>query len=104
MGKGKQFDLSDMMGVVSDLDTIAGPRVKMIPLEDILDNKANFYKVDKAALKPLADSIAMDGLQQYPVVMPHPDKGWRRSIRTSPATRRRSSCGSTRRVGGGSRT
>lgn len=83
MGKGKQFDLSAMMGVVSDLDTIsapqalvgeAGPRVRMIPLEDILDNKANFYKVDKEALKPLADSIAMDGLQQYPVVMPHPDK------------------------------
>lgn len=74
MGKGKQFDLSAMMGVVSDLDTIAGPHVRMIPLEDILDNKANFYKVDKEALKPLADSIAMDGLQQYPVVMPHPDK------------------------------
>ena len=74
MGKGKQFDLSAMMGVVSDLDTIAGPHVRMIPLENILDNKANFYKVDKEALKPLADSIAMDGLQQYPVVMPHPDK------------------------------
>lgn len=74
MGKGKQFDLSAMMGVVSDLDTISGPQVRMIPLEDILDNKANFYKVDKEALKPLADSIAMDGLQQYPVVMPHPDK------------------------------
>ncbi len=74
MGKGKQFDLSAMMGVVSDLDTISGPRVRMIPLEDILNNKANFYKVDKAALKPLADSIAMDGLQQYPVVMPHPEQ------------------------------
>lgn len=74
MGKGKQFDLSTMMGVVSDLDTISGPQVKMILLEDILDNKANFYTVDKEALKPLADSIAMDGLQQYPVVMVHPDK------------------------------
>lgn len=74
MGKGKQFDLSAMMGVVSNLDTISGPQVRMIPLEDILDNKANFYKVDKEALEPLADSIAMDGLQQYPVVMPHPEK------------------------------
>lgn len=74
MGKGKQFDLSAMMGVVSDLDTISGPQVRMIPLEDILNNRANFYKVDTAALKPLADSIAMDGLQQYPVVMPHPEQ------------------------------
>lgn len=70
----RQFDLSSMMDTVSKLDTNPGPRVKMIPLDDILTNKANFYKVDKAALKPLADSIAMDGLQQYPVVMPHPDK------------------------------
>ena len=74
MGKGKQFDLSAMMETVSKLDTIAAPEVRMIPLEDILNNKANFYKVDKEALKPLADSIAMDGLQQYPVVMPHPEQ------------------------------
>ncbi len=70
----RQFDLSAMMETVSKLDTNPGPRVKMIPLDDILTNKANFYTVDKAALKPLADSIAMDGLQQYPVVMPHPDQ------------------------------
>ena len=73
MGKRK-FDLSSMMDTVSKLDTNPGPAVKMILLDDILTNKANFYKVDKAALKPLADSIAMDGLQQYPVVMPHPDR------------------------------
>ena len=70
----RKFDLSSMMETVSKLDTNSGPQVKMIPLEDILNNKANFYKVDKASLKPLADSIAMDGLQQYPVVMPHPDQ------------------------------
>lgn len=74
MGKGRQFDLSAMMGVVSGLDAIGGPQVRMISLDDILDNKANFYAVDKDALKPLADSIAMDGLQQYPVVMVHPDE------------------------------
>ena len=68
----RQFDLSAMMETVSKLDTNPGPQVQMIPLDDILTNKANFYKVDKPTLKPLADSIAMDGLQQYPVVMPHP--------------------------------
>ena len=46
----------------------------MIPIEDIIPNAANFYKVDKAALQPLADSIAMDGLHHYPLVMPHPTK------------------------------
>ena len=70
----RKFDLSAMMDTVSNLDTNPGPEVKMIPLDDIVTNKANFYKVDMAALKPLADSIAMDGLQQYPVVMPHPDQ------------------------------
>ena len=71
MGKRK-FDLASMMETVSKLDTIAAPEVRMIPLDDILNNKANFYTVDKEKLKPLADSISMDGLQQYPVVMPHP--------------------------------
>ena len=65
------------MEVVSNLDTTAVdgvaavPEVKLIPLTDIVDNKANFYAVDRAGLKPLADSIAMDGLQQYPLVTPH---------------------------------
>ena len=71
MGKRK-FELASMMETVSKLDTSAAPEVRMIPLDDILNNKANFYTVDKEKLKPLADSIAMDGLQQYPVVMPHP--------------------------------
>ncbi|MDE7260971.1 MAG: ParB N-terminal domain-containing protein, partial [Oscillospiraceae bacterium] len=67
-----KFDLAAMMDTVSKLDTNPAPQVKMIPLDDILANKDNFYTVDKASLKPLADSIAMDGLQQYPLVMPHP--------------------------------
>ena len=81
MGKsGRKFDLGGLMEVVSNLDTTAVngvpavPEVKLIPLADIVDNKANFYAVDKAGLKPLADSIAMDGLQQYPLVTPHPDR------------------------------
>ena len=78
MGKsGRKFDLGGLMEVVSNLDTTAVdgvaavPEVKLIPLTDIVDNKANFYAVDRAGLKPLADSIAMDGLQQYPLVTPH---------------------------------
>lgn len=71
----RNFDLSSLMETVSNLDTTAAaPSVQLIPLEDILDNKANFYRVDPAELKPLADSIAMDGLQQYPLVTPHPDQ------------------------------
>ena len=81
MGKSsRKFDLGGLMEVVSNLDTTAvdgvpaAPEVRMIPLADIVDNKANFYAVDKMALKPLADSIAMDGLQQYPLVTPHPSR------------------------------
>lgn len=71
MGKGKSFDLAAMMETVSKLDTTASaPQVRMIPLEDILTNRDNFYRVSKEDLQPLADSIALDGLQQYPVVMP----------------------------------
>lgn len=72
MGK-KPLDLSAMIKTVSNLDTsAAAPQVQMIPLDDIVANKANFYHVDKAELSDLINSIAMDGLQQYPVVMPHP--------------------------------
>lgn len=71
----RKFDLGTLMETVSNLDTTAAaPNVQMISLEDILDNKANFYRVDREMLKPLADSIAMDGLQQYPLVTPHPDQ------------------------------
>ena len=74
----RKFDLGGLMETVSKLDTSVAqptpPEVRMIPLEDIVDNKANFYAVDKMALKPLADSIALDGLQQYPLVTPHPEQ------------------------------
>ena len=72
MGKAK-FDLSTLMQTVSELDTtVAAPEVRMIPIEDLMSNKANFYRVDKKELGPLADSIAMEGLQQYPLVMLDP--------------------------------
>lgn len=55
MGKsGRKFDLGGLMEVVSNLDTTAVdgvaavPEVKLIPLADIVDNKANFYAVDRA--------------------------------------------------------
>ena len=71
----KTFDLSAMVKTVSNLDTsAAAPQVRMIPLDDIVENQANFYSVDKAELSDLVNSIAMDGLQQYPVVMPHPNQ------------------------------
>lgn len=79
----KAFDLSSMMQAVSNLDTSAssalsrpeaGPRVQMISLDDIVENKDNFYSMDGKALADLANSIAMDGLQQYPVVTPHPNQ------------------------------
>ena len=78
MAKAKRaFDLSEFAaslgGDVSKLDTSA-PVVTLIDLDDILDNQANFYAVDKDSLTSLVNSIAMDGLQQYPVVMPHPSK------------------------------
>lgn len=68
-----QFDLSSLMDTVSKLDTTAAaPQLLMIPLEDILDNRDNFYKLSD--LDPLADSIAMEGLQQPLVVTPYGDK------------------------------
>ena len=62
MGKsGWKFDLGGLMEVVSKLDTTAVdgvpavPEVRLIPLADIVDNKANFYAVDKDGLKPMAE-------------------------------------------------
>lgn len=70
----KDFDLAAAIsGMVSELDT-AAPEVRMIPLVDIIPNPANFYEIDKNALKPLMDSIAMDGLHHYPLVMQHPSE------------------------------
>ena len=68
-----QFDLTSLMDTVSKLDTTAAaPQLLMIPLEDILANRDNFYKLSD--LDPLADSIAMEGLQQPLVVTPFGDK------------------------------
>lgn len=68
------FNLAQAIGgLVSELNTGA-PEVKMIPIWDIIPNPANFYKVDMEALKPLMDSIAMDGLHHYPLVMKHPEQ------------------------------
>ena len=74
----KKFDLAAALaemnpGAVSNLDTSA-PRVTLLPLEDIVPNKANFYAVDRTKLGPLADSIALDGLLDPLVVMAHPDQ------------------------------
>jgi ParB family chromosome partitioning protein len=65
-----KFDLASLMDTVSNLGT-APPELRMIPLEDIVPNEDNFYSLSD--LGPLADSIAMDGLQQPLVVMPGAD-------------------------------
>lgn len=68
-----KFDLSGLMATVSNLDTAAAaPELRMVALEDIEVNADNFYKLSN--LGPLADSIAMDGLQQPLVVTAHPTK------------------------------
>lgn len=64
-----KIDLADLMATVSKLDTsAAAPEIRMIPLEDIVCNISNFYELRD--LGPLADSIAMTGLQQPLVVVP----------------------------------
>jgi len=68
-----QFDLTSLMDTVSNLDTsAAAPELRMLPLEDILGNRGNFYRLSD--LDPLADSIAMEGLQQPLVVTPFAEK------------------------------
>ena len=73
MAKGKLDLAAAIAGMVSESNTGA-PEVKMIALENIIPNPANFYVVDRNALQPLMDSIAMDGLHHYPLVMKHPDE------------------------------
>lgn len=69
-----KFDLAAAIsGIVSESNTGA-PEVKMIPLVDIIPNPANFYAIDRKALQPLMDSISMDGLHHYPLVMKHPSE------------------------------
>ena len=71
MGK-RDFDLaSAIAGIVSESNT-GTPEVKMIPLEDIIPNKGNFYAISD--VQSLMDSIAMDGLHHYPLVMKHPEQ------------------------------
>lgn len=63
----RKYDLGDLVAAVSELDTTAAaPQLQLVPLENIVVNKDNFYKL--TALDALADSIAMDGLQQPLVV------------------------------------
>lgn len=74
MGK---FDIGSFAAslneTVSKLDTHAKPQLQYIDL-DLLDaHEANFYAVDVSKLDTLADSIAMDGLQQPLVVTPGQD-------------------------------
>lgn len=56
---------------VSKLDTSTEPQLQYIDIEQLDANEANFYDVSK--LDTLADSIAMDGLQQPLVVTPGQD-------------------------------
>lgn len=62
------FNLSDMLASVSHLDTGDKPQMEYIDIDLIDANDQNFYELSN--LKPLADSIAMDGLQQPLIVMP----------------------------------
>lgn len=62
------FDLSDMLAQVSKLDTNDKPQIEYIDIDLIDANEANFYELSN--LKSLADSIAIDGLQQPLIVMP----------------------------------
>jgi ParB family chromosome partitioning protein len=72
----KKFDLASAIAEmtpqnVSNLDT--SPTVTMIPLDDLIGHKDN-REFSQEDLRKLADMIAMDGLHQYPLVMPHPEQ------------------------------
>lgn len=67
-----KFDLAaHIAGMVSESNTGA-PEVRMIDIADIIPNKENFYAIRD--LRPLMDSIAMDGLHHYPLVVKHPSE------------------------------
>jgi len=70
--KKKTFSISEYMTPedVSNSDTQA-PTIELIDIDAIESNEANFYELSN--LKPLADSILMDGLQQPLVVITSPD-------------------------------
>ena len=67
MSKFQIGDFAKSVGaMVSNLDT--SEQLQYIDIDLLDENEANFYKLSD--LKPLADSIAMDGLQQPLVVTP----------------------------------
>lgn len=74
MGK---FDIGSFAAslneTVSKLDTHEKPQLQEIDIDQLDANEANFYAVDVSKLDTLADSIAMDGLQQPLVVTPGQD-------------------------------
>lgn len=67
-----KFDIgsfaASLSETVSKLDTNAEPQLQYIDIDQLDANEANFYAVDVSKLDTLADSIAMDGLQQ-PIVV-----------------------------------
>ena len=64
----KKFNLADLMGDVSKLDTSPELIVEQIPLNQIDVNSKNFYAVDDVTA--LMDSIELIGVQQPLVVLP----------------------------------
>lgn len=72
-----KFDIGNFAAslneTVSKLDTSAEPQLQYIDIDQLDANEANFYAVDVSKLDTLADSIAMDGLQQPLVVTPGQD-------------------------------
>lgn len=73
----KGFDIgafaASLNETVSRADTSTEPQLQYIDIDQLDANEANFYAVDVSKLDTLADSIAMDGLQQPLVVTPGQD-------------------------------
>ena len=73
----KGFDIgafaASLNETVSRADTSTEPQLQYIDIDQLDANEANFYAVDVTKLDTLADSIAMDGLQQPLVVTPGQD-------------------------------
>lgn len=67
MTENKGFDLSALLQNVPDLDT-ARQQIEYIPLDLIDPDPDNFYSLD--GVPELAESIALFGLQQPPVLRP----------------------------------
>lgn len=67
----KSFNLTEHMGIADVSYSDTKPDLQMIDIDSIVSNEANFYELSN--LKPLADSILLDGLQQPLVVTPIAD-------------------------------